>query len=292
MKSMTGYGKGVAKTDDRELIVELKSVNHRFLDISTKMPRAFAAYEDVIRTTLARSVARGHVDVFVNYRLTGASDKAVSVDMSLAAGYVEAANKIRHAFPDLRDDFSVSSLLKSPEVLTLEQAEDDAETIKTMLCESLAEAVDNLNQMRETEGNKLKKDILWKIDAVDGLLQQINAFAPTVVETYRQKLRQRVESALQDVQLDETKLANEVCFFADKCCIDEETTRLAAHITSARKILQSAEPVGRQLDFLLQEFNRETNTICSKSADVQLTDVALQMKNELEKIREQIQNLE
>lgn len=292
MKSMTGYGKGVAKTDDRELIVELKSVNHRFLDISTKMPRAFAAYEDVIRTTLARSVARGHVDVFVNYRLTGASDKAVSVDMSLAAGYVEAANKIRHAFPDLRDDFSISSLLKSSDVLTLEQAEDDAETIKTMLCESLAEAVDNLNQMRETEGNKLKKDILRKIDVVDGLLQQINAFAPTVVETYRQKLRQRVESALQDVQLDETKLANEVCFFADKCCIDEETTRLAAHITSARKILQSAEPVGRQLDFLLQEFNRETNTICSKSADVQLTDVALQMKNEFEKIREQIQNLE
>lgn len=292
MKSMTGYGKGVSKTDERELTVELKSVNHRFLDISTKMPRAFAAYEDVIRATLAKTLARGHVDVFVNYRLTGMSDKTVAADLSLAAGYVDAANKIRQAFPDLRDDFSVSALLKSPDVLTLEQAEDDADTIKQMLSESLTEAVDNLNQMRETEGNKLKADILQKIDVVDGLLQQINTLAPTVVDNYREKLRQRVATALEGVDIDESKLANEVCFFADKCCIDEETTRLAAHITSARKILQSAEPVGRKLDFLLQEFNRETNTICSKSADVRLTDIALQMKNELEKIREQIQNLE
>lgn len=292
MKSMTGYGKGVAKTDERELVVELKSVNHRFLDISTKMPRAFAAYEDVIRATLSKSLARGHVDVFVNYRLTGTSDKAVAIDLSLAESYVDAANKARHAFPDLRDDFSLSALLKSPDVLTLEQAEDDAETIKTMLTQSLAEAVDNLNQMREAEGNKLKTDILQKIDVVDGLLQQINAIAPTVADTYRGKLRQRVATALDGVDVDESKLANEVCFFADKCCIDEETTRLAAHIASARKIMQSVEPVGRKLDFLLQEFNRENNTICSKSADVALTDVALQMKNELEKIREQIQNLE
>ena len=292
MKSMTGYGKGVAKTDTRELTVELKSVNHRFLDISTKMPRAFVAYEDVIRSTLSKFVARGHVDVFVNYRLTNDSDKAVSLDLTLAAGYADAANKIKSAFPNLRDDFSVSSLLKSPDVVSLEQSEDDAETIRKMLVDSLYEAATNLNQMREAEGNKLKADVLQKIDVVEELLTKINVFAPTVVENYRQKLRQRVETALEGVQLDEAKLANEVCFFADKSCIDEETTRLAAHIASARKILQSSEPVGRQLDFLLQEFNRETNTICSKSQDIQLTDVALQLKNELEKIREQIQNLE
>ena len=292
MKSMTGYGKGVASTDTRELTVELKSVNHRFLDISTKMPRAFIAYEDTIRGALSKSVARGHVDVFVNYRLTGQSDKVVSVDLSLAQGYVDAANSVKNAFPNLRDDFSVSTLMKTPDVVTLEQAEEDAETIKKMLADSLNEAIANLNQMREAEGNKLRSDILQKIDLVESLLQKVNQLAPTVVDNYRQKLRQRVEAALAGVDLDEGKLANEVCFFVDKCCIDEETTRLAAHIASARKILQSSEPVGRQLDFLLQEFNRETNTICSKSQDVRLTDIALQIKNELEKIREQIQNLE
>ena len=292
MKSMTGYGKGVVKTDTRELTVELKSVNHRFLDVSTKMPRAFVSFEDVIRATLQKSIARGHVDVFVNYRLTGETDKTVSVDLALAKGYVEVANQIRDVFPDLRQDFSVSSLMKSTDVINLQQAEDDAELIRQMLLDSLNQAVTSLNAMREAEGNKLKADILQKIDLVEALLQKVKEYAPTVVENYRQKLRQRITTALEGVQLDEAKLANEVCFFADKCCIDEEITRLTAHIASARKILQSNEPVGRQLDFLLQEFNRETNTICSKSQDVNLTDVALQMKNELEKIREQIQNLE
>ncbi|MCM1289073.1 MAG: YicC family protein [Corallococcus sp.] len=292
MKSMTGYGKGVSKTDNRELTVELKSVNHRFLDISAKMPRAFIAYEEAIRSTIAKFVARGHIDVFINYRLTNESDKTVSLDSSIAKSYVDAVGKIKADFPELRDDFSVSALLKCPEVLTLEQTDDDAEIIKKMLTDSLAEAIYNLNAMREAEGNRLKTDVLQKIGVIENLLQQIDALAPTVVNAYRDKLRQRVTAALENVQIDEAKLANEVCFFADKCCIDEETTRLAAHVASARKILQSAEPVGRQLDFLLQEFNRETNTICSKSADVKLTDVALQMKNELEKIREQIQNLE
>ncbi len=292
MKSMTGYGKCVSYRENKELTVELKSVNHRFLDISTKMPRAFLAYEDTIRAALQQSLSRGHVDVFVNYRLTGATDKQVCVDLELAEGYVQAANSLKEKFDSLRDDFTLSSLMRSPDVLTLEQVSEDDAVLKEMLLEAVSGAVVQLNDMRETEGNRLRNDLLSKLNVVESLLGSIKKVAPTVAETYREKLRARIQSALQDVALDESKLANEVCFFADKCCIDEETTRLTAHIAHAREILATEQPVGRKLDFLVQEFNRETNTICSKSLNVDLTNVALELKNEIEKIREQIQNLE
>ncbi len=292
MKSMTGYGKAVAYRDNKELTVELKSVNHRFLDISTKMPRAFLAYEDMIRSLLQQGLSRGHIDVFVNYRLVESSDKEVKVDLTLAEGYVDAVNALKNKFPNLRDDFTVSSLMRCGDVLNLEQVAEDDQVLKEMLAEAVSGAVAQLNVMRETEGNKLRNDLLGKLNVVEGLVSQVKIVAPTVAENYREKLRVRVQTALQDVVLDESKLANEVCFFADKCCIDEEITRLTAHIAHAREILSTEEPVGRKLDFLVQEFNRETNTICSKSVNVDLTNVALDLKNEIEKIREQIQNLE
>lgn len=292
MKSMTGYGKAVAYRENKELTVELKSVNHRFLDISTKMPRAFLAYEDMIRNLLQQGLSRGHVDVFVNYRLVESSDKEVKVDMTLAEGYVNVANALRNKFPELRNDFSLSSLMRCNDVIDLEQVADDDQVLKEMLQEAVCGAVSQLNVMRETEGNKLRNDLLEKLTTVESLLSKVKVVAPTVAENYREKLRTRVQTALQDVVLDENKLANEVCFFADKCCIDEEITRLTAHIAHAREILSSREPAGRKMDFLVQEFNRETNTICSKSVNVDLTNIALDLKNEIEKIREQIQNLE
>lgn len=292
MKSMTGYGKSVAYRDNKELTVELKSVNHRFLDISTKMPRAFLAYEDLIRNLLQQGLSRGHVDVFVNYRLVESSDKEVKVDLTLAEGYVNAAKALKGKFSELRDDFTVSSLMRCGDVLNLEQVADDDQVLKEMLSEAVSGAVVQLNAMRETEGNKLRQDLLVKLNNVESLVAQVKAVAPTVAENYREKLRTRVQAALQEVELDESKLANEVCFFTDKCCIDEEITRLTAHVAHAREILATEEPVGRKLDFLVQEFNRETNTICSKSVNVDLTNVALDLKNEIEKIREQIQNLE
>ena len=292
MKSMTGYGKATVNRCNRELTIELKSVNHRFLDVSLKIPRAFIEYEDVIRNGLAKGLSRGHIDVFLNYTLVGETDKTVSVDLALAKGYVDSARALQAAFPELHFDFNVNALMRSNEVLTLKQTEEDGNVIREMLTEAVVKAVDALNAMREVEGNALRTDILGKIDKLETLLQQVKQYAPQVAEQYREKLRARVTEALDGVQLDESKLVNEVCFFADKSCIDEEITRLTSHIARARDILSTEEPVGRKLDFLVQEFNRETNTICSKSSYLELTNVALEMKNEIEKIREQIQNLE
>ena len=292
MKSMTGYGKATVSRDGRELTIELKSVNHRFLDVSLKIPRVFIEYEDVIRTGLSKGLSRGHVDVFLNYSLVGSSDKTVELDLSLAKGYVDSARALKEAFPDLHYDFNINALMRSNEVLTLKQTEEDGEVIREMLVEAVAKAVEALNAMREVEGNALRADLLTKMDKLEQLLAKVKEYAPMVAEQYRDKLRTRVTEALEGVQLDETKLVNEVCFFVDKSCIDEEITRLTSHIARAREILACDEPVGRKLDFLVQEFNRETNTICSKSSYLDLTNVALEMKNEIEKIREQIQNLE
>ena len=292
MKSMTGYGKATVTRDNRELTIELKSVNHRFLDISTKIPRAFIAHEDVIRNGLSKGLSRGHIDVFLNYTLVGDTDKTVQVDMALAKGYVESAKQLKDAFPDLHLDFNINALMRSNEVLTLKQTEEDSEVLREMVAEAIDKAVASLNAMREIEGNALRADLLGKMDKVEQLLSQVKKYAPQVAEQYREKLRLRVAEALSGVDIDESKLANEVCFFADKSCIDEEITRLGSHIQRAREILNSEQSVGRKLDFLVQEFNRETNTICSKSSFLELTNVALEMKNEIEKIREQVQNLE
>ena len=232
------------------------------------------------------------MDVFITYTLQGDSDKVVSVDTKLAEGYLNAANTLLQAFPGLAGTMDVKSLMREPDVLSITQVEEDEQVIRQMLTQALQGAVTNLNQMRSVEGEKLKVDILAKIAYFESLLDQVKSYAPMVNEQYREKLRQRVTEALGEVQLDEAKLANELCFYADKSCIDEEITRLTSHIAHAREIFASSGPVGRKLDFLIQEFNRETNTICSKSGLIELTDVALSMKNEIEKIREQIQNLE
>ena len=292
MKSMTGYGKAVVCDGELELTVELKSVNHRFLDVATKASRIISAHEDVIRSVIGRYVVRGHVDVFVNYRLLTDSDKKVSVDVGLARGYAEAAKTLREEFPQLHDDFTVTSLMKCAEVLSLEQEPLKEEQLRLLLEKGVSECCVMLDQMRCAEGEKLKEDILKKLGVLRELISQAEKSSSVVVENYREKLTHRIEEALKEVQLDQSRLANEVCFFADKCCIDEELTRLKTHVENAEKIIAQSGAVGKKLDFLVQEFNREANTICSKSSDVQLTQTALDMKNEIEKIREQVQNLE
>ena len=292
MKSMTGYGKAVVCDGELELTVELKSVNHRFLDVATKASRIISAHEDVIRSVIGRYVVRGHVDVFVNYRLLTDSDKKVSVDAGLARGYAEAAKTLREEFPQLHDDFTVTSLMKCAEVLSLEQEPLKEEQLRLLLEKGVSECCVMLDKMRCAEGEKLKEDILKKLGVLRELISQAEKSSSVVVENYREKLTRRIEEALKDVQLDQSRLANEVCFFADKCCIDEELTRLKTHVENAEKIIAQSGAVGKKLDFLVQEFNREANTICSKSSDVQLTQTALDMKNEIEKIREQVQNLE
>lgn len=291
MKSMTGYGKGSATYEGRVLTVELKSVNHRYLDLGFRLPRAFLAYEDIFRFQLSEGLSRGHVDVYVNYEDFSNRPKQVNLDLGLAKSLVDASKTLQTQF-DLKNDFNVNSLIKSQDVLTVKEEEDDPELIKNLVLQSVKAAVQNLNNMREAEGKKLCATLLALVDNIEKIVSEISSFAPLVVEEYRQKLSARMSEILQNVALDENKLANEVAFFADKSNIDEEIARLKSHISQIRHIFAETQPVGRKLDFLVQEFNREANTICSKSNNLTLTNLGLSLKNEIEKVREQIQNVE
>ncbi len=290
MKSMTGYGKAEVLKDGRRLVVELKSVNHRFLDIGARLPRLFMPFEDVIRNRLSAILNRGHVDVYLNYEDCD-KQKTVKVDMQLAKGYVDAAALIENEF-GLKNDFQVTGLLKTSDILTVETPDDDECVLKQMVTDACDIAAKNLDNMRQAEGERLKEVLIALVNNIEALVDEIILLAPSVVEDYRKKLQDRIKEALADVDIDESKLANEVAFFVDKSNIDEETARLKSHITQIRKIFELSEPTGKKLDFLVQEFNREANTVCSKSNNLALTNKALALKNEIEKVREQIQNVE
>lgn len=291
MYSMTGYGKACAEIDGKELTVELKAVNHRFLDLNIKMPRIFNACEDLLRKIIAENVSRGHIDVYVNYSDKSQSEKKVEVDVGLAKGYVAAADALKTHFA-LQDDFTLSSLMRTPDVLKVVADDDDGEVLKSLITAAAKDACTSLNKMREFEGGKLKNDLLDRISNVKNLVAQIKQKAPEVSKEYAEKLKARIAEALSDVQYDEAKFLNEVAFFVDKSNIDEEISRLESHIVHFGKIIEAEDGIGKKLDFLVQELNRETNTICSKSNNADLTSVGLALKNEIEKIREQVQNAE
>ena len=291
MKSMTGYGKGVASLDGRELTVELKSVNHRFLDVSLRLPRALSCIEDTVRTSIAARLSRGHVDVFVNYRNTRSDAKTVRVDDTLLAAYVAAAREA-NASLSLRDDLTLSNVLRLPDVTEIVPADEDANALIALAKEATSLALDAMIEMRSAEGERLKAALKSGVDAMDAYREQILARAPFVAEEYRQKLSERIEAVLSDAEIDRARLATEVALFADRCCIDEELVRLKSHIAQFRTYLDTAEPVGRNMDFIVQEMNRECNTIGSKANDAALTKSVLACKAEIEKLREQIQNVE
>ena len=291
MLSMTGYGKGEYVKDGIELTCEIKTVNNRYLDVSIKSPRIFSGLEDTIRSVVREKLTRGHADVFVSLKDKRERPTALSVDLSVATSYVVAANTLKDAFPSLPDDITLSSLLRYPEVVKQEESvaldEDLTEALKT----ALNLALDSLNEMRKTKGEKLKADMLARMRTIEDLVAEVSARAPLLAQEYREKLTVRVQEYLQNVPVDEGRLLTEVAVFADRTNIDEELTRLRSHIEQFRSICKEGI-VGRKLDFLVQEFNREANTTCSKSNDVTITRAALAMKNEIEKIREQVQNLE
>lgn len=288
---MTGYGKATVMKDGRELTIELKSVNHRYLDITVKMPRCFVAYEDLIKKQLSKKLSRGHIDVFVNFKDNSEETKKVIVDTVLAKNILDAVGVLEKQFK-IKNDFGLNALVRTGEVLTYESDSADDETLQDLVCETIDSACDNLDKMRCVEGDKLTQTILARFDSVENLVRSIKALAPQVVNDYREKLSARITEALGSVELDQARLINEVAFFADKCNIDEEVDRLTSHLAQGRKMVSSDEPNGRKLDFLVQEFNREANTICSKSNNVNVTNMAVELKNEIEKIREQIQNFE
>lgn len=290
MKSMTGYGRCAVSEYGIELTAEVKSVNNRFLDLSVKSPRIFLAQEEGIRALVRRYITRGHVDVFVSFTDKREKERSYTADISVALAYRRAAEQLKAALPGVADDTSLSFYLRLPDVVHAEDGGEADETLVHALERALEGALLSLTRMREREGERLKEDLLSRVNTVETLTGQIAQRAPLVAAEYRTKLTERINEYLAG-KADETRILTEAAVFADKCNIDEELTRLRAHVKAFREICALPE-VGRKLDFLVQEFNRECNTICSKSNDGTVTALALEMKNEIEKIREQIQNLE
>lgn len=289
MFSMTGYGRADYNENGINLVVEVKTVNNRNLDLNCKMPRAFLALEDSIRKLVQANVQRGRVDLFINFSDTREQSAGVEVDLAKAQAYFSASKAIADTL-NLENDLTVSQLLKSPDVL-VDSVPFDATEFSDVVATTVLEALKKLNEMRKIEGEKLVDDMLSRVNTIEKLAVKIKERAPLVAAEYKEKLKNRIAEYLQDVKYDEARLLNEVAFYTDRVNIDEELTRLKSHVEQFRKII-SANESGKKLDFLMQEFNRETNTICSKSNDIEVTNLALALKNEIEKVREQVQNLE
>lgn len=290
MKSMTGYGRSTVSEGGIDLTAEVKSVNNRFLDLNVKSPRIFLSREEAVRSIVRRFITRGHVDVFISCTDRRERVKNYTVDVGVARAYFRAAQALKEALPGVPDDTSLTFYLRQPDVVRAEENAEADEALLALLGRALEEALASLTQMRQKEGERLKADLLSRMDTIEELTRAIASRAPLVAKEYREKLTERITEYLAG-KVDETRILTEAAVFADKCNIDEELTRLFSHIRAFREIC-ALEEVGRKLDFLVQEFNRECNTICSKSSDKEVTALALSMKNEIEKVREQIQNLE
>lgn len=291
MYSMTGYGRGTASLDGRELTIELKSVNNRFLDVGMKLPRQLSFLEDGLRKLLNDSLSRGHVDVFVNYRNLRSDAKTVRVDEALLKAYLASARESAKAL-DLADDLTLSRALTLPDVTVILPADEDQQALAELSKTVMTDAIDGLKAMRLKEGERLKLDLSARMDTMVGYAAAIEKRSPAVAEEYRQKLTARIEELLGETEVDRARLATEVAIFADRAAIDEEIVRLNTHLVHFRELLEADEPVGRKMDFLVQEMNRECNTIGSKANDAELTSLVLLCKAEIEKLREQIQNIE
>lgn len=291
MHSMTGYGKGVSKCDGKTITIEIKTVNHRFLDCNIKLPRNFLFVEDRVKKAVSSAISRGHVDLYLTYEQSSTDEGAYTVDLELASNYLAAVRQLENG-TGLANDVTLSTLLRVGDIVTRQQSVEDEDLLAEMTLEAASEALVNLKVMREKEGQSQKADIASKLDTIEACLDRIKEFAPKVVEDYRELLNARIAEVVEPSLVDKQRLATEVALYADHCAIDEEITRLSTHISNMRSLLEATEPVGRKMDFLVQEFNRETNTIGSKANDMRITKEVLAIKNEIEKMREQAANIE
>lgn len=291
VKSMTGFGRYEVTEGSRLVTVEIKSVNHRYNEISVRMPRKLGMYENNVRTILKKYANRGKIDVNVSYEDATEGRCSVQYHQETAAEYVRLLQQMADDF-GLENDVRVSTLSRFPDVFTVEEQKTDEEALALLLNEAVAKACENFVAARVAEGEHLKKDLTAKCEHLLELLAFIEEREPQVMEEYRAKLTNKVEELLGDTKLDQSILATELTIYADKICVDEETVRLHSHIDSMLKTLEDGENVGRKLDFIAQEMNREANTILSKANDIQITNKAIDLKTEIEKIREQIQNIE
>ena len=289
--SMTGYGSAESVFNGMKLSAELKSVNNRYLDTSVRLPRSFLFAEESLKSVVASSVTRGKVDVFISVDSTGADTFSIVVNRPLLESYIETLRSVSEQY-GLPFDLGAVAVSRLPDVLNVEKEEADREAIAAALSEVLSEAVKSFNDMRGREGEKLRADVLERLETIEDLVSRVEAASPETVAAYRMRLEAKLREVLGQSGVDESRILTEAAIFADKVAVDEETVRLRSHIAQMREMIAAGSPIGRKLDFLIQEFNREANTIGSKCSDKAITAVVVELKSEIEKIREQIQNIE
>ena len=291
IKSMTGYGSAKGTVEGLEITVELKSVNNRYLDTSVRLPRSFLFAEEAIKSEVQSHISRGKVDVFISVDSSAAGDMTVKVNEPLLRGYIEAIRHISEEY-SLANDMTALSVSRFPDVLSVEKKDLDAEAISAGICAITEEALRDFDAMRQREGAKLRDDVLSRLETIDRLVSAVETEAPKTVAEYRKRLEQKMQEVLGATGIDENRILAEAAIFADHIAVDEETVRLRSHVSQLRTMLEGNSPTGRKIDFLIQEFNREANTIGSKCQNSQIAHVVVDLKSEIEKIREQIQNIE
>lgn len=291
IKSMTGYGSAKGTVEDLEIRVELKSVNNRYLDTSVRLPRSFLFAEEMVKSLVQKHISRGKVDVFINVDSSAAGDMTVKVNEALLKGYVDAIRHIAAEY-DLSDDLTAQSVSRFPDVLTVEKKDLDAEAISAGMEKIVEEALKDFDAMRTREGEKLRDDVLTRLGTIRSLVETVEEKAPETVAAYRRRLEQKMAEVLGTAGIDENRILAEAAIFADHIAVDEETVRLRSHMAQLTGMINGNSPTGRKIDFLIQEFNREANTIGSKCQNSEIAHVVVDLKSEIEKIREQIQNIE
>ena len=291
MKSMTGFGRSKLEINSREYIVEIKSVNHKYSDISIKLPRNIMCFEEKIKKIISNNISRGKVDVFVTFNNYSEEGKDVVINKELAQNYINQLKELAQE-NGLDDKIRVTEITKMPDVLQLKIQDAESDVIWQELEKCVTEAVNNFVEMREVECERIKQDLLTRINNVESLVNSIFSNTTGLIEEYVVKLRERIKEILSTDVVDEARLAQEIVIYADKCSVEEELTRLRSHISQFRSLLETKEPVGKKIDFLIQEMNRETNTIASKSVKLEITNLAIEIKTAIEDIREQVQNIE
>lgn len=291
LKSMTGYGRCETVTEGKKILVEIKSVNHRFSDYNIKVPRHLGFLEDKARQYASKKVTRGKIDIYVAVENYDEADHDIMLNTELAKNYIEVLQELRDKF-GLKDDISVSSVARYNDIFKTERREDDQDKMWELVQSVMSEAMDAFIAMREREGERIEKDLRERIAYMSDLARQVDERSPQTVAEYRDKLYTKIKELLEDRDIDEARILTEVAIFADKVAVNEETVRLSSHFDEFYQILDSGEPAGRKLDFLIQEINREVNTIGSKASDIEIAKIVVTLKGEIEKLREQIQNIE
>lgn len=291
IKSMTGFGRAESVTKDRKIVIEMKSVNHRYCDLNIKMPKKLNFFEAAIRNHLKKYIGRGKVDIFITYEDYSENNVCVKYNSEIAAEYVKYLQQMAETF-ELKSDLSAVALSRYPEVFTLEEQSENEQELWKEIVGILDEAANQFVASRTQEGEALKNDLICKLEGMLSMVDYIEAVSPSLIESYRSRLEAKVKELLEGAGIDENRIATEVTIYADKICVDEETVRLRSHIENTKAILLEGGNVGRKLDFIAQEMNREANTILSKANSLDVSNKAIDLKTEIEKVREQIQNIE